>query len=319
MLLRRLHIFLPLLLTLAPAASCATLLVLPLENASQYHDLNWVGESAAETLSTELGAHEIVLDRAAREDGLRRLSLRTGAQFTKATLIKLGQTLGADYLCYGTYEIKLPASNGQLRDASLRLELRFLDLRKLQDGPAYSEAGKLTDLSRLEEHLAWQSLVYLEPQLKPSSDQFLQAQKLVTFDAKESYVRGLLTANPEQRERLFLQAIRLAPQYTRPIFELGSVALARKDYRQAIEYLKKIPATDSQHMDAQFKLGIAYFGASDYPSAVHSFSELQKKCRSAKSSIIWVRPKAGSASRWPLTISGARWKAPATTRTIISI
>jgi len=41
---------------------------------SQYSDLNWVGESIAETIRTELsGPNQIVLDRESRAEGMRRL------------------------------------------------------------------------------------------------------------------------------------------------------------------------------------------------------------------------------------------------------
>src|SRR4051794_39371794 len=94
--------FLPLLF-LAPPAPAATVLVVQFHNSSSYPDLNWVGESISETLRNELSAHGlIVFGRDARTEALRRLSLRRGADFTKATLIRLGQSLDSDYVCYGT-------------------------------------------------------------------------------------------------------------------------------------------------------------------------------------------------------------------------
>ncbi len=47
-------------------------------------------------------ANEIVLDRNSRAEGMRRLSVRPGAAFTKATIIRLGQTVDASYVCYGS-------------------------------------------------------------------------------------------------------------------------------------------------------------------------------------------------------------------------
>ena len=83
----------------------ARVLVLQFHNNSEYSDLDWVGESIAETLMNEFGAaNEIVLDRTSRTDGMQRLSLRAKALLTKATLIKLGRSVNADYICYGSYE-----------------------------------------------------------------------------------------------------------------------------------------------------------------------------------------------------------------------
>lgn len=135
--------------------AAATVLVVPFHNESQNADLNWIGESISETIGTELSASgQIVLDRDARNEGYRRLDLKPDALLTKATLWKLGQTLDADHVCYGAYQISLPTPDAQARDGSIRISARFLDLKKLRDATEFSETGKLADLSRLEEHLA---------------------------------------------------------------------------------------------------------------------------------------------------------------------
>ena len=149
-------------------------LVIPFHNESKYGDLTWIGESISETLMSELGeASEIVLDRDARDEGYRRLTLKPEALLTKATLFKLAQTLDADHVCYGNFEITLPAPDAQPCDGSIRITARVLDLRKLRDAAEFSETGKLLDLSRMEEHLAWQIIRYLDPQTKITAEQLL--------------------------------------------------------------------------------------------------------------------------------------------------
>ncbi len=108
-----------------------------------FPDLNWVGESVAETVRVELGAAgEIVMARDSRTEGLRRLGLRPDADFTKATLIKLGQTLDVDYICYGNFDVLLPAGDTQLRNSSVQITAKFLDLRKLHGRPADGRGRK---------------------------------------------------------------------------------------------------------------------------------------------------------------------------------
>ena len=69
------------LFSVAPAFP-ATVLVLQVRNNSQYADLNWIGESIAETLMTEFAAaNQIVVDRSSRAEAIRRLSLRPDASF----------------------------------------------------------------------------------------------------------------------------------------------------------------------------------------------------------------------------------------------
>jgi len=264
-------------LVAANAAPSATVLVLQFHNNSQYPDLNWVGESIAETLQTEFSAaNQIVLDRDSRAEGMRRLALRPDAAFTKATLIRLSQTLDVDYLCYGSYDVDLPAGDKELKNSSIRLTGRFLDLRKMHEGPELSEAGKLSDLSRHEEHLAWQSLKYLQPGTNLPYEQFVAPQKLVRLDAEESYIRGLLSQSPEQQQKWFTQAALLDTKFAGPDFELGKLFLTRKEYPKAISWFQHVPAGDPRYPEARFKMGISAYGAADYTLAGKYFQEVAK-------------------------------------------
>ena len=273
----RLLLFLLCLGILVPPATPATVLVLHFHNTSQYSDLNWVGESIAETLMSEFGHQdEIVLDRAARLETLRTLSLKPDGGFTKATLLKLGQTLDADVICYGNFEVSLPSPDSPLKESSVRITARYLDLKKLHEGPELSEAGKLSDLSRLEEHLAWQSLKYLQPQANLDPAAFLSDQKLVRVDAKESYIRGLMSANRDQQQKWFLQSAQLDPRFVSPSFELGNLALNKKEYKVAIEWFDHVPPADPRYQAARFKMGLAAYDAGDFATAVSNFRGVLK-------------------------------------------
>ncbi|HEX4808680.1 MAG TPA: tetratricopeptide repeat protein [Bryobacteraceae bacterium] len=273
----RLPLFFLTVFAVSTHLTAATILVLEFHNTSQYPDLNWVGESISQTLIEEFAERgEIALDRSARLEGLRRLSLKPGADFTKASLIRLGQTLDADEICYGSYDATLPRADAALKDGAIRVSAHVLDLRKLHDGPEISEAGQLAELSRLEQHLAWSLLKYLQPTAKFTEDQFLNPRKLIRLDSEESYIRGLLSSNPEQGQKWFLQAAQLDPQFTSPAFELGKLALERKDYKQAIDWLQHVPPADPRYATARFKMGLAAYGASDYAASAGYFRELVK-------------------------------------------
>lgn len=258
-------------------AQAATVLVLQFHNGSQYSDLNWVGESVAETLMDEFGnANQIVIKRTSRANALARLSLKPDAEFTKATLLKLGQAIDADYVCYGDYTVTLPAGVTELKDSSVQISAHFLDLKKMHDGPSFAEAGKLTELSRLEEHLAWESLHYLDPHSTAPVEQFLKPSKLIRLDAEESYIRGLMSANPDQQQKWFMQAALIEPHFTGPLFELGKLALDRKKYSEALRWFERIPADDPDYLEARFKLGISTYSMGDYGSAANYFREIAK-------------------------------------------
>ncbi len=218
-LVRRLVLhFLGLCLVCLPARP-STVLVLQFHNSSQYSDLNWVGESIAETLMNEFGAaNQIVVNRASRAEATHRLFLRSDADYTKATLLRIGQTVGADYLCFGDFEATLPQPQAPLKSSSIRISAQFIDLRKMHDGPEFSEAGRLTELSRLQEHLAYESLKYLDPKGERKPEDFLGPEKAVRLEAEESYVRGLLSTSRDVSSSGFCRPKRSMPGFpARPL------------------------------------------------------------------------------------------------------
>lgn len=262
---------------LIPKVCAATVVVLTFQNSSSFEDVNWVGESISETLRTELNtAGQIVLDRETREAGERRLSLRQGATFTKGTLFKLGQILDADYLIYGSYDIHLPEGEPQLKKASIEVIAHSIELRKFHDGKSFTESGSISDLSKIEESLAFDYARVLAPEAGYSVERFTAPAKLIRLDAKESYIRGLLSPNPEQKLKWFQQAATLDPAYTSPEFELGEVYLERKEYKLALSSFGRIPAQDQLYAAARFRMGLAAYGKGDYAQSAALFGEVAK-------------------------------------------
>lgn len=256
-------------------AKPATILVLRFHNTSQFSELNWVGESVAETLMTEFSqASQIVVDRENRAAGVKRMDLRPEASFTKATLIRLGQNLDADYVVYGSYDAKLPPGGTQLKESSIEITARFLDLRKLHEGPEVSEQGRLADLARYKEHLAWESLKYIDPLSDPPLDHFIAPEKMTRLDAEESYIHGLLATDKDQQHKWFLQAANLDSHFVSPAYELGRVYWEKKDYRQSIKWLQRVPAHDARYSEARFRMGLDAYSAGDYNAAANYFREV---------------------------------------------
>jgi tetratricopeptide (TPR) repeat protein len=252
-------------------AQSATVLVLRFNNSSQFSELNWVGESIAETLRAEFGrANQIVIDRSAGLDGMKRLGLRPEADFTKASIIRLSRTLQADLVVYGDYQVTLPPGVSHLKDANISINAHSIDLRKLQNAPDISEAGKVSELSKYKEHLAWEALGYLNP-AHETFEQFMRERELTPLDAEESYIHGLLSADKEHRQKWFLQAANLAPQFVSPAYELGKLYLEREEPRQALKWLERVPAGDPRYLEARFRMGVAAYQAGDFSAAVGYF------------------------------------------------
>jgi tetratricopeptide (TPR) repeat protein len=253
------------------ALRAETALVLPFFNHSNSANLDWVGESIAESVRDSLASEGLlVLDRSDRLEAYRRLVVRPGAELTHATVIKIGESLDASSVIYGYYEL-LPAEPGNTQSkGSLRITARILDLKHTRQGPAFSELGALEDLAALEVHLGWQALQMLNPKTAPSEQEFLKLRPPVRIDAVESYVRGLLASSPEQRHRFFTQAARLDEHYSQPCFQLGKTYWERKDYKVAAGWLQRVTRSDPHYLEAQFFLGLCRYNVGDFAGATEA-------------------------------------------------
>src|SRR6185436_10647973 len=167
------------------------------------------------------------------------LRLRPVAELTQASILKLGETLRADHVLYGTFAYKPPAP-GSPKDArgSLTIRGRILHRQDFQQSAQIEEVGSLEEFPSLEAHLSWRALTLMAPKEAPPESAYMPLRTPVRLDAEESYIRGLLGATPEQREKDFLQSARLEPRYWRPAFELGKLMVARKSYREAATWLE---------------------------------------------------------------------------------
>src|SRR5438067_13852790 len=73
-----------------------TTLVLPFFNHSKSPNLDWIGESIAESVSDSLASEGvIVLDRMDLLEAYRRLSVRPGVELTRASILTSGDSLDA--------------------------------------------------------------------------------------------------------------------------------------------------------------------------------------------------------------------------------
>ncbi|SPF39976.1 TPR repeat-containing protein [Candidatus Sulfopaludibacter sp. SbA4] len=254
------------------ALRAETALVLPFFNHSTSTNLDWIGESIAESVRDSLASEGLlVLDRDDRLEGYRRLSLRPGAELTHASIIKIGETLDASNVIYGYYELlPAPGDNPQSKGA-LRITARIMDLKHTRQAPALIELGALEDLARLEAHLGWQSLESLKGKAAPSEQEFLRARPPVRIDAVENYVRGLLATSPEQQHHFFTQAARLDEHYSQPCFRLGKTCWEQKDYKTAAGWLARVARTDPHYLEAQFFLGLSKYYNGDFAGAEQAF------------------------------------------------
>lgn len=257
------------------AAGADTFLVLPFSNSSRYPNINWVGESVSETLREALARQRLmIIDREDREEAYRRLGIRHDATPTLATVMKIGQSLDADQVIYGEFNLTAPPPGAPITRGSLKITAHVLDLRHTRQGPHFSETGALQDLAGLQRHLAWRALQFVSPRSSPGEADFARAWPQIRVEAIESYIRGLLAFSPDQKYKLFSQAVRLQPDYSQACYQLGMLEYAKKRYAAAAAWLEKVAQVDAHYRQALFYLGICRFHTGDYAAAQTAFEQV---------------------------------------------
>jgi Flp pilus assembly protein TadD/TolB-like protein len=258
----------------APVWAADTVAILPFFNQQQARsrNLDWIGESIAENIHEALSSRGLlVLAREEREEVYRRLSVRTAVVLTKATVMKIGESLDAGQVVFGDFSVDGAENGNSTLKSAIRLTAHVINLKRFRETAAITQTGPLETLSQLQTRLAWLVLRELDPTASPNEQEFLQGRPQIRVDAMENYARAMMAMRPEQRTRLLTQAARLDDHFSLPNFQLGKMGFARKEYKSAAPWLTKVMKTDSHYMEANYLLGICRYHEGDFEAAVRLF------------------------------------------------
>ena len=139
----------------SPAAGVRILLVLPFDNRTGQPSLEWIREASAEILSSRLASAGFApMSRADRRYALDHLGLPQGFHPSRATALKLAETLDADSIVVGSY---LTDGTGIVAEA------RLVDVPHLRMTEAVTARGEMRDLIAVLDSLAWKLTRQLDP------------------------------------------------------------------------------------------------------------------------------------------------------------
>src|SRR4026209_2481239 len=169
----------------AGAQTAQRQLVVPFDNVSREAQSYWLSEASAVILTDDLialGAPTIT-----REDRVRafeRLRVPASATLTHATVIRLGQLVGATAAVVGSVEVK--GQELTVRARSIRIEAGRMS-------PEIVESGPLTEIFSIYGRVARK----LAPDSKVSAEAMEQAHPPIA--AFEQYIKGLLVHAPASK------------------------------------------------------------------------------------------------------------------------
>jgi tetratricopeptide (TPR) repeat protein len=256
-----------LLLALAPGVARAQaaqpadrLLVVPFENVQRDGRFSWISEAATTLLTGKLdalGARTI-----SREDRLKaceRLQLPPLAVLSEATLIRLGQVMGAAQVVMGSFE---------LEEGRITATGRIIRLDSGRMTSPVVETGRLSDLFGVFDRLAAD---LLPPGLAVPGRPDMDRGTLPVF---ENYVKGLVAESPAAQIRLLDAALKLAPGFAPARIALWQVYTAQGEHARAAAAALAVPVTSRAYRRARFLAALSRIHLRQYDEAFRGLKAL---------------------------------------------
>jgi tetratricopeptide (TPR) repeat protein len=197
------------------------------------------------------------------------LGIREGAPLTRASVIKIAETLDAENIVHGAVS--------QPQPSELRFTVRLVDIPNMRQSAEINHSGALEDVAAIQNRIDWEILRQLRPESAPSHQEFLKSHPIYRIDAIESYVRGLMAPQADLKHRFFTQAARLDARYSRPLLALGRLLWEQENFKAAASWFAKIQPADSRYFEANFYLGLCRFYLGDYAGAQAAFEIVAQK------------------------------------------
>jgi tetratricopeptide (TPR) repeat protein len=244
------------------------LLVLPFDNKSGQPSLEWIREAAPELLSTRFASAGFApLSRADRLYALDHLGLPQGFQPSRASALKLSQTMDVDSIIVGSY---------QTSGTEIQVEAQIVDVQHLKMGGTIIQNGEMRNLIAIFDSLAWQLTRRLDPAFSGSEETFIAAGANLELPAFEQYIRGITEPDQEERVRHLQEAVKLSPELSEAWMALGREYYAGQQYEQAATSFEKVTGDDADALEAGFYRGLSLMFSGNYASAEGAFGAVAR-------------------------------------------
>ena len=245
------------------------ILVLPFQNRSGQPALNWIGDSFPYTLNQRLASVGFLpISRDDRLYALDHLGLPTDFKPSRATTIKIAQTLDADFVVVGSFAVENPGSPG----ATIQVQAQVLDVNGLKMTAPLTDSAELARLFDVENAVAWKVAQKLDSHFAVAEQTFLAAAGGVKLSSFENYIRGTSAPSAAERTKRLQTAVSETPNYPAALLALGKEQYAGRQFEEAAATLAKVPQDDRLALEAGFYLGLARFNSARYAEAAAAFA-----------------------------------------------
>lgn len=245
-------------------------LVVPFESASRIPHYYWLSEGSAVILTdhlTALGAP--VITREDRRRALERLRVPATATLSHATVIRVGELVGAGDVIVGSFDVR-PAPGGGPGAEDVIVRVRSIRLSTGRLGPEIVESGPLPTLFDVYARVARR----LFPGSAVSSATLEQGQPPIA--AIEQYVKGLIAQAPATRISFLRQALKIHPALHRASVELWRVHTEEDEHDQALAAVRAVTPDHRLARQARFLSGVSLLYLGRHEEAKATFEDLAR-------------------------------------------
>jgi tetratricopeptide (TPR) repeat protein len=244
------------------------LLVLPFDNRTGQPSLEWIREAAANLLGSRFASAGFApMTRADRIYALDHLGLPQSFQPSRASSLKLAQTLDADSIVVGSY-----STDG----TQIVAEAQVVDVPHLRMSAPVTARGEMRDMIAVFDSLAWRLTRQLDPSFSGAEETFIAAGKSLRLDAYEQYIRGITEPDQAERLRHLEQAVKLSPDFGAAWMALGREDYQDQQYEQAAQAFAKVDSDGPDGLEAGFYRGLSLLFSGGYPQAEQVFAQVAR-------------------------------------------
>jgi tetratricopeptide (TPR) repeat protein len=243
-----------------PGVPPARILVMPFENSRRDGRIFWLTEASAVLLADDLNALGAgAITRMERQQAFERLQVPPSAVLTDATVIRIGQLVGAAQVVVGSL---------QTENDTLVVHARSIALDTGRVLAAVTERGRLPDLFATFERIARR---IAPPSATSSADIEAQHPPVTVFEA---FIKGLLAETPATAINYLRAALAGQPSFDRARLALWDVFAEQGDHALALAAVAFVRDDSPLFRRARFLAGVSQLNLKTFDEAFATFKAL---------------------------------------------
>lgn len=252
----------------------------------------WLGEAARLLLQDDLDRLGVaVVSRDECNIAFDRLQLPLSAALTRATMIRVGELVGASEIVYGDMHL----------GDQLTVRARMLRVGTGSAVPDVSHAAALTEMFGLFERTATELANATGRTGRPAS----KAEAPLPFPVFENYVKGLVAPTPAGQQKFLEAALKQAPHDPRLLVALWGVYSAQGFPEKALSVVSAVPKDSSLSRKGRFLAALSLIDLGRLDGAAEQLTALDRERSSPVLAnalgIVQLRRPAGTAATPPAT------------------